>query len=112
LWLAVPLALRLEDATRREEEIASARRLGTHTGDRALGVLADWASAARSAAVGSSDGADRVWAALKSLEGLGRAYTAWRLGVDAPYVLPVPPAWAGELATNPKRGAPFEVRPS
>lgn len=103
-WLAVPLALRLGATVRLEEEIASARRLESQTGDQTLGALADWAEAAKSAAVGSSDAAGRVWAALQRLEDLGRAYTAWRLGVDASHVFPTPPAWAGQLATKLEAG--------
>lgn len=103
-WLAVPLALRLGDTGRLEEELASARRLESETDDPTLGALADWADAAKSAVASSPDGTHGVWTALQRLEDLGKAYTAWRLGVDAAHMLASPPPWAVELATKLETG--------
>ena len=96
-WIAVPLAVRLAEAGRLREEVAIAARLGREARDDAVVLLAEWGTAVHEARMGASHGVDRVWDVVRRLAAAGRAYTAWRLGVDAAHGLVGPLPWARDL---------------
>jgi class 3 adenylate cyclase len=99
-WVAVPLAVQVGDASRLEEEVAGARRLGSDSADRSLVALADWGEALLEAGRGRAAAPARAMEALERLASSGRAYTSWRLGVDTAHTLSLPPVWAEELAAK------------